>query len=134
MTVFDYNWLRISSYRKKCLPIHEDIFGQKQLEMLWVKTSTLWIRYSPHPWLTISWPTLTHCPVRSAKSPSQCFFSYIGVVSMTMSYGQMRLRVPVVPLCSERKNSGTTSDQANGALRCPNGAIKLELILLFWSR
>jgi hypothetical protein len=65
----------------------------------------------------ISWPTLTHCPVRSAKSPSQCFFSYIGVVTTTMSWGHIRLRVPVVPRCSDKKNSGTTSLQPKGAAR-----------------
>ena len=47
---------------------------------------------------TISCPTLTHCPVKSARSPSQCFFSYIGVVTTTMSYGHILRLVPVVPI------------------------------------
>ena len=68
-----------------------------------------------------SCPTFTHCPVRSARSPSQCFFSYIGVVITTTSYGQTRFLVPVVPLCSDRKNRGTISLQQRGAGLSPKG-------------
>ena len=56
---------------------------------------------------TISCPTLTHCPVKSARSPSQCFFSYMGVVTITMSYGHILRLVPVVPIVTRSaKNLG----------------------------
>ena len=78
-----------------------------------------------------SCPTFTHWPVRSARSPSQCFFSYIGVAIMARSYGQILRRVPVVPLCSDKKNRGTTSLQASGAARWLNGAIRAEFMRFF---
>ncbi len=71
--------------------------------------------------------------VRSPRSPSQCLGSMMGVVIITMSKGHTRLRVPVVPLCSDTKNRGTASLQHSGADRSPNGRTKLVLIRLFYN-